>query len=180
MNANVVSVSLNRDHTFSKAIVSQITLLVGQGIEGDAHCGVMVKHRSRVKQDPTQPNLRQVHLLHTELFRELAAKGYSVSSGELGENIATSGIALLELPVGTELRLGTSAIVKLTGLRNPCVQIDRFQSGLMAAVLDRTQEGFLVRKAGIMSVVIQGGTVRPGDPISITLPAKPHARLERV
>jgi len=180
MNARVVSVSLNHAHEFSKQLASEIRLLVGQGVEGDAHCGVTVKHRSRVKQDPTQLNLRQVHLLHTELFEELAAKGHFVSPGSLGENIATSGIALLELPTGTELRLGAAAVVKLTGLRNPCVQIDQFQSGLMSAVLDRTAEGALVRKAGVMSVVIRGGIVRPGDSISIVLPANPHVRLERV
>ena len=181
MNAKVVSVSLNRAHEFSKPLASEIKLLVGQGVEGDAHCGVTVKHRSRVKQDPTQPNLRQVHLLHAELFEELATKGHTVSPGALGENIATSGIALLELPVGTELSLGDGgAVVRLTGLRNPCVQIDQFQPGLMSAVLDRTAEGELVRKAGVMSVVIRGGVVRPGDLISIALPAKPHVRLERV
>lgn len=181
MNAKVVSVSLKRSHEFSKSLASEIKLLVGQGVEGDAHCGETVKHRSRVKLDPTQPNLRQVHLLHAELFEELAAKGHAVSPGALGENIATSGIALLELPVGTELSLGDGgAVVRLTGLRNPCVQIDQFQSGLMSAVLDRTAEGELVRKAGVMSVVIRGGIVRPGDSISIALPAKPHVRLERV
>ena len=180
MKAKVVSVSLNRAHEFSKPLASEITLLVGQGVEGDAHCGVTVKHRSRVKQDPTQPNLRQVHLLHAELFEELAAKGHTVLPGALGENITTSGIALLELPVGTELSLGDGAVVRLTGLRNPCVQIDQFQTGLMSAVLDRTAEGELVRKAGVMSVVLRGGIIRPGDSISIALPAKPHVRLERV
>jgi len=180
MNANIVSVGLNQAHTFSKTIAPQITLLAGLGIEGDAHCGAMVKHRSRVRQDPTQPNLRQVHLLHRELFDELAAKGYTVSPGDLGENITTSGIALLELPTGTELRLGKSGVVRLTGLRNPCAQIDHFQSGLMSAVLGRTHEGTLVRKAGVMSVVVEGGIVRAGDQISITLPAKPYAQLERV
>ena len=180
MKPSIVSVSLNRAHTFSKNVEPQVTLLVGQGIEGDAHCGVTVKHRSRVRQDPAQPNLRQVHLLHIELFEELAAKGYSVSPGDLGENIATSGIALLALPVGTELRLGASAVVRLTGLRNPCLQIDHFQQGLKSAVLDRTREGSLVRKAGVMSVVVQGGVVRAGDSISITMPAKPYALLEVV
>lgn len=181
MNAKVVSVSLNRAHEFSKPPASEISLLVGQGVEGDAHCGVTVKHRSRVRQDPTQPNLRQVHLLHAELFEELAAKGHAVSPGALGENIATFGIALLELPVGTELSLGDDgAVVRLTGLRNPCVQIDQFRPGLMSAVLDHTPDGELVRKAGVMSIVIRGGVVRPGDLISIVLPAKPHVRLERV
>ena len=142
--------------------------------------GVTVKHRSRVAEDPTQPNLRQVHLIHAELFAELNAKGFSVTSGELGENIATSGIALLELPVGTELRLGESAVVRLTGLRNPCKQLDHLQPGLMSAVLDRSANGALVRKAGVMGIVLNGGVVRPGDAIHVTLPAEPHRDLERV
>lgn len=180
MKARVVSVGLNRTHEFSKPPAAQITLLVGQGIEGDAHCGVTVKHRSRVKQDPTQPTLRQVHLLHTELFDELTAKGHAVAPGALGENIATAGIALLDLPTGTELRIGASAVVRLTGLRNPCVQIDRFQAGLMAAVLDRASDGALVRKAGVMGIVIDAGVVRPGDAITVTMPAPPHRRLGAV
>lgn len=180
MNSRVVAVSLNRSHAFSKVTASQIKLIVGQGIEGDARCGVTVKHRSRVALDPTQANLRQVHLLHTELFEELAARGCAVSPGALGENIATIGIALLELPVGAELQFGGSSVVKLTGLRNPCAQIDQFQPGLMAAVFGRTTEGVVVRKAGVMGVVIRGGIVRLGDQISVTLPAKPHTRLERV
>jgi hypothetical protein len=178
--ARVVSVSLNHTHAFSKPLATDINLLEGEGVEGDAHCGVTVKHRSRVRQDPTRPNLRQVHLLHAELFAELAAKGHGVSPGALGENIATSGIALLDLPTGTELRLGESAVVRLTGLRNPCVQIDRFQAGLMSAVLDRRADGALVRKAGVMGVVVRGGTVRPGDSIGIVLPDGPLVPLERV
>ena len=180
ISAQVVTVSVDAAHAFSKHVVPQITLLEGQGVEGDAHCGVTVQHRSRVAQDPTQPNLRQVHLMHVELFDELRAKGFEVAPGELGENIVTRGIALLDLPVGTELQMGAAAVVRLTGLRNPCVQIDRFQRGLMAAVLDRDEQGKLVRKAGVMSVVLRGGVVRAGDAIVVRLPAEPHRRLERV
>jgi MOSC domain-containing protein YiiM len=175
-----VSVSRDRGHHFSKRPVDAIRLLEGLGVEGDAHCGVTVQHRSRVAQDPTQPNLRQVHLMHVELFDELRAKGFEVAPGDLGENIVTRGIALLDLPVGTELQIGASAVVRLTGLRNPCAQIDQFQRGLMAAVLDRDADGRLVRKAGVMSIVLCGGVVRPDDAIVVTLPAEPHRRLERV
>jgi len=180
MQARVVAVSSSPVHAFSKRTASQIMLLTGLGVEGDAHCGVTVKHRSRVAQDPTQPNLRQVHLIHSELFEELAVNGFAVAPGELGENVTTSGVNLHALPVGTHLHLGPSAIVRLTGLRNPCAQIDRFQSGLMSAVLGRTPGGELVRKAGVMGVVIACGHVVPGQAIGVTLPAEPHRALERV
>ena len=176
----IVSVSRSGSHSFSKPEAGAITLLAGRGVEGDAHCGVTVKHRSRTAQDPTQPNLRQVHLLHRELFDALGAQGFIVRPGALGENLTTSGIALLALPVGTELQLGTSAVVRLTGLRNPCVQLDRFQSGLMAAVLGRSAQGALVRKAGVMAIVLRGGSVRAGDTIRIVLPAGPQRALEPV
>ena len=139
--------------------------------------GETVKHRSRVRKDPTQPNLRQVHLLHTELFEELRAKGFAVKPGDLGENITTSGVDQLSLPTGTRLHLGATAVVKITGLRNPCIQLDHFQQGLMAATLDKDAEGNLIRKAGIMSIVIAGGDVRPGDAIRVEMPAQPHRPL---
>ena len=139
-----------------------------------------MKHRSRVAQDPTQANLRQVHLIHAELFEELAAQGFKVAPGQIGENIATRNLHLLALPVDTELHLGASAIVKLTGLRNPCEQLNQYQAGLTAAVLGRTPEGKLVRKAGVMAVVIASGVVQPGDPITVKLPIEPHRILERV
>ncbi|WP_445502013.1 MOSC domain-containing protein [Microvirga sp. G4-2] len=180
MNASVVAVSRSPTHSFSKPNAESIRLMADLGIEGDAHAGETVKHRSRVKVDPTQANLRQVHLIHAELFDELAAKGFPVAPGEMGENITTRGIDLLNLPVGTKLHIGSSAMVELTGLRNPCVQIDRFRKGLMAAVLDRDGEGQLVRKAGVMGIVLAGGEVYAGDPISITLPTEPYRRLERV
>jgi MOSC domain-containing protein YiiM len=176
----VVAVSLRAGHHFSKTPSLGIRLLTGLGVAGDAHMGTTVKHRSRVRKDPTQPNLRQVHLIHAELFDELRSKGFAVKPGELGENITTSGIDLLELPAGTRLHLGDSAVVEITGLRNPCVQIDDFQQGLMAATLDHDADGNLVRKAGIMSVVIRDGDVRPGDAIGVELPGAPHRRLQPV
>jgi MOSC domain-containing protein YiiM len=176
----VVSVSLCNTHRFSKSAVAQITLLAGLGVQGDTHQGVTVQHRSRVAQDPTQPNLRQVHLMHTELFDELEAKGFAVTAGQLGENITTSGLDLMALPVDAELHIGASAIVKITGLRNPCGQLDNFQPGLTAAVLDRAADGKLIRKAGVMGVVLAGGTVSPGDAIQVTLPPGPHRALDRV
>lgn len=180
MSAHVHSVSLSPTHTFSKELVSSLTLLAGLGIQGDAHCGAAVKHRSRVAQDPSQPNLRQVHLIHAELFEELASRGFQVDPGQLGENIATVGVDLLALPQDTLLRLGGSAVVRVTGLRNPCSQLDKFRQGLLAAVLDRSEDGKLIRKAGIMGVVVAGGEVRPGDPIGVQLPPQPHRPLERV
>jgi MOSC domain-containing protein YiiM len=180
MGAVVVAVSRGAAHSFSKPNVEAIRLLDGLGVEGDAHAGVTVKHRSRVAADPTQPNLRQVHLIHAELFDELAAKGFSVAPGQMGENVTTRGIDLLGLPVGARLRLGASAVVEITGLRNPCAQIDAFRPGLLKAVLDHDRDGTLVRKAGIMGVVLAGGEIRPGDPIAVELPPAPHRRLERV
>ncbi|WP_082498116.1 MOSC domain-containing protein [Pseudorhodoferax sp. Leaf267] len=180
MQSIVVSVSLSNSHSFSKTRAEEIMLLEGLGVQGDAHNGVTVKHRSRVAQDPTHPNLRQVHLIHAELLHELAAKGFSVEAGQIGENITTSGLDLLGLPVDTELHIGATAIVRITGLRNPCVQLDQFKPGLMSAVLGRTAEGALVRKAGIMGVVATGGIVRLGDSIRVQLPPEPHRSLERV
>lgn len=180
MDGTVAAVSRSPEHTFGKAPRDGIRLLAGLGVEGDAHLGETVKHRSRVARDPTQPNLRQVHLIHGELHDELRAAGFTVAPGEMGENVTTRGIALLALPAGTRLRLGDEAVVEVTGLRNPCVQIDRFQPGLMAAVLDRDAHGGLVRKAGVMGVVLAGGDVRPGDAIRVELPPEPHRALEPV
>ena len=176
----VTAVSLSPVHKFTKPNVLSIRLLAGLGVEGDAHAGVTVKHRSRVKRDPSQPNLRQVHLVHSELFDELREKGFAVAPGDIGENVTTRGIDLLALPTGTRLRLGDEATVEVTGLRNPCVQIDTFQKGLMAATLDKDAEGNLIRKAGVMGVVLTGGDVRPGDAIRVELPAAPHRPLAPV
>jgi MOSC domain-containing protein YiiM len=176
----VTAVSRSAEYTFSKPNQGGITLVAGLGVDGDVHQGVTVKHRSRVARDPSQPNLRQVHLIHEELHDELRAKGFIVSPGEIGENVTTRGIDLLALPTGTRLHLGADAVVEVTGLRNPCLQLDKFQRGLQKAVLDRDEEGRLVRKAGIMSIVLTGGEVRPGDTIRVELPAEPHTALEPV
>jgi MOSC domain-containing protein YiiM len=164
----------------SKPNKDAIRLLVGLGVEGDAHAGETVKHRSRVAKDPTQPNLRQVHLIHAELHDELRAKGYDVGPGEMGENVTTRGVDLLGLATGARLRLGQTAVVEVTGLRNPCAQLDGVRPGLMAATLDRDTEGNLIRKAGVMGIVLSGGEVRPGDPIAVELPPPPHRPLEPV
>jgi MOSC domain-containing protein YiiM len=149
-------------------------------VEGDAHLGKTVKHRSRVARDPSQPNLRQVHLIHAELHDELRAAGFAVSAGQMGENVTTRGLDLLGLPTGTRLRLGKTAVVEVTGLRNPCIQLDRFQPGLMAAVLERDEHRALIRKAGVMAIVLADGEVRPGDSIVVELPPAPHRSLEPV
>jgi MOSC domain-containing protein YiiM len=177
---SVVAVSLDDRHRFSKAPVDQITLIAGHGVEGDAHAGATVKHRSRARWNKTLPNLRQVHLMHAELFDELAEQGFEVEPGQLGENITTRGLDLLSLPTGTLLRIGPEAVVEVTGLRNPCVQIDKFQHGLLKAVLIKDDDGRLVRKTGIMGVVVHGGAISSADLISVELPAPPHAALEPV
>jgi MOSC domain-containing protein YiiM len=180
MGGVVAAVSRSAEHSFSKRNEDSIRLLAGLGVEGDAHLGSTVKHRSRVARDPSQPNLRQVHLIHAELFDELRAAGFEVSPGDMGENVTTRGIDLLGLSTGTRLRLGQEAILEVTGLRNPCVQLDRFRPGLMAAVLARDAAGNLVRKAGIMTIVLAGGEVRPGDPIRVEASPSPHRPLEPV
>ena len=168
-------------HTMAKQNVDAITLLAGLGVEGDAHCGVTVKHRSRVATDPTQPNLRQVHLVHAELHDELRSQGYDIGPGVMGENITTRGIDLLRLPVGTRLRLGVDAVVEVTGLRNPCGQLDGIQPGLRSRTIERDDSDEIVRrKAGIMGVVLAGGIVRRGDGIEVELPQAPHRGLEVV
>ncbi len=177
MNAIVTAVSRSGTHTFSKPNHDAIRLLAGLGVEDDAHLGETVKHRSRVARDPSRPNLRQAHLIHAELHDELRVAGFAVQAGEMGENVTTRGVDLLGLPTGALLRLGEGAVVEVTGLRNPCLQLDRFQRGMMKAVLDRDENGELVRKAGIMGVVLADGWVRPGDSIHIELPAGPHRRL---
>lgn len=168
--ATVTAVSQSRTHSLRKAPALSIRLVAGLGVEGDAHAGVTVKHRSRVARDPTQPNLRQVHLIHAELHDELRLRGFALAPGEMGENITTQGIDLLALPTATRLYLGPDAVVEITGLRNPCTQLNGLQPGLMNAVLDRDRAGNLIRKAGVMAIVLAGGDVRPGDGISVELP----------
>jgi MOSC domain-containing protein YiiM len=180
MTGVVAAVSRSGRHTLTKANHGCVRLLAGLGVEGDAHLGATVRHRSRVRRDPTQPNRRQVHLIHAELHDELRAAGFAVSAGQMGENVTTRGVALLRLPAGTRLHLGESAVVEVTGLRNPCVQLDGIQPGLMEATLERDAHGKLVRKAGVMAIVIAGGDVRPDDPIRVELPPHPHRPLDPV
>jgi len=180
MSAIVTAVSLSQGHTFTKPNRLMIRLVAGLGVESDAHLGEKVKHRSRVRKNPDDPNLRQVHLIHEELFAELRGRGFDVGPGAIGENVTTRGIDLLGLPTGARLRLGDEAVVEVTGLRNPCRQLDAFQPGLMAAVLDRDAAGRLVRKAGIMAIVIRGGDVKPRDAILVELPAGAPRPLEPV
>jgi MOSC domain-containing protein YiiM len=180
MDGTIVAVSRNGEYSFTKPNRDGITLLAGLGVEDDVHAGVTVRHRSRVARDPSQPNLRQVHLIHEELFTEVGEAGFRVRPGQLGENVTTRGLDLLSLPTGTLLRLGATAVVEVTGLRNPCRQIDDFQDGLLKQVLDRDATGAVVRKAGVMSVVRTGGVVRPGDPIHVDLPAEPYEALRPV
>lgn len=176
----VVAVSRDARHDFSKIAADSIWLVVGAGVAGDAHAGVTVQHRSRVARDPSAPNLRQVHLIAAELHDELVAAGFRVGPGVMGENVTTRGVDLLGLAAGSRLRLGAVAEVEVTGLRNPCAQLDRYQRGLLGAVLDRDEAGELIRKAGVMGVVVTGGEVRAGDPIEIALPPEPHERLRPV
>lgn len=171
IGGTVEAVHSSAGHTMAKASRDAIRLVAGLGVEGDAHAGVTVKHRSRVARDPSQPNLRQVHLIHAELHDELRARGFAVAPGQMGENVTTRGLDLLALATGTRLHLGERAVIEVTGLRNPCAQLDGVQPGLMAAVLDRDADGTLVRKAGVMAVVIAGGEVRTGDAIRVVEPA---------
>ncbi|QMU70908.1 MOSC domain-containing protein [Streptacidiphilus sp. P02-A3a] len=180
MSGVVTAVSVDTEHRFSKPNAPVIRLLAGLGVEGDAHLGVTVQHRSRVARDPSQPNLRQVHLLHAELHDQLDGVGFPVKAGELGENVTTRGVDLLGLPRGARLHLGERAVVEITGLRNPCQQINEFQSGLLKQVLGVDENGCVVRQGGIMGVVLAGGEVRPGDDVRVELPPLPHEPLDVV
>ena len=180
LTGTVVAVAKDGKHRFSKPVADEITIIAGLGVEGDAHAGATVKHRSRVRRDPTTPNLRQVHLIHQELLDEVVAYGYTVQPGEMGENITTRGIDLLNLPEGTLLHIGAGVVLRITGLRNPCSQIDKFQEGLMARMVEKLPDGTIVRKAGVMSVVEVGGVVRPGDDIRVDPPAGEHLPLQPV
>jgi len=179
--AAVIPVSRNKHHTFSKPNELTIRLVAGLGVEGDAHMGEKVQHRSHIrKQGPNVPNLRQVHLIHEELFDELRAAGFDLRPGILGENVTTHGVDLLALPTGTRLQLGADAVVEITGLRNPCRQIEAFRPGLLSAVLGRDPQGNLIRKTGVMAVVVAGGEVTAGDAVSVILPPGNHRPLQPV
>jgi MOSC domain-containing protein YiiM len=177
VSGTITAVSSNGTYSFSKPNRESVTLVAGLGVEGDVHAGATVRHRFRMAKDPAQPNLRQVHLMHEELFDEVRAAGFEVAAGQLGENVTTRGIDLLNLPTGTRLHLGDEAVVEVTGLRNPCAQIDGFRKGLMKQVVDRDADGAVRFKSGIMSVVLTGGVVRPGDPVRVELPDGPHTPL---
>ena len=177
MSAIVIAVSRSRSHSFSKRNELMIRLVAGLGVEGDAHMGEKVKHRYHAAKNPNAPNLRQVHLMHEELFDELRAGGFNIGPGAIGENVTTRGIDLLALPKRTRLRLGPEAVIEITGLRNPCRQIDAYQQGLTAAVLGRDPEGRLIRKAGVMAIVIKGGDVKAGDAIAVELPVGEQCAL---
>ncbi|WFR96256.1 MOSC domain-containing protein [Rhizobium tumorigenes] len=178
--ASVVSVARDQVHEFSKTVVECIEIVENSGVAGDAHSGVTVQHRSRVAVDPNQPNLRQVHLIERELLEELAGKGFELRPGDLGENILTEGISLLELPTDTILKIGPYVRLQVTGLRNPCAQIENFRTGLLKNVVYTGEDGNIVRKAGVMTIVLAGGSVQPGDQIEAHLPPLPHRPLERV
>ncbi len=180
MPARVLAVHAKPGHAFSKDALPRIALRAGWGVDGDAHAGVTVQHRSRVAKDPSQPNLRQVHLLHGELLDELLGRGLPVRPGQMGENITTTGLDMLALSAGTVLRVGNQAVLQITGLRNPCGQIEAFMPGLLAAVLDRAADGTLVRKAGVMAVVLESGQVQPGDGMDILSVPERHVPLQPV
>jgi len=180
MEPTVIAVSRSASHTFSKPNREMIQLIAGLGVEGDAHSGKTIKHRFLVKKDATRPNIRQIHLIHAELFDEMSDKGYSIKPGELGENITTRGNDLLSLPTGAILNIGSDVAIEVTALRNPCKQIDDFQKGLLKEVLYKDEKGNLVRKTGVMGVILQGGEVRPGDNITVELPPEPHHKLEYI
>ena len=175
----VTAVSCDTGHNFTKPNVDSIELIAGLGVKGDAHLGETVQHLVRVREDPTRPNMRQVHLIHGELHDELKQQGFSIGPGDIGENITTRGIDLLSLPRGTRLRVGRDAVVEVTGLRTPCKQIERYRPGLLAAV-SQDANGNLFFKSGIMGIVLSGGVVKAGDSIRAELPPEPHQKLGKV
>ena len=180
MNSKVVAVSRSEKHTFSKKNIESINLIYDFGVEGDAHAGKTIKHIFLARKDPGRKNIRQVHLIQMELIRQLKSKGFSVNPGQLGENITTQGIDLLSLPTGCKLHIGEEAVIELTALRSPCVQIDNFQKGILKEVIDRDDQGKMIRKIGVMGIVTAGGTVKPSEIITIEMPDLPHRKLEYV
>ncbi|MDP6823034.1 MAG: MOSC domain-containing protein [Dehalococcoidia bacterium] len=180
LSGTVLAVSVSATHTMSKPNQASIRVIEGLGVEGDAHMGATVKHRSRVRRNPDEPNLRQVHLIHDELLDELREGGFELEPGQMGENVTTRGVDLLGLPLGARLQLGANVVVEVTGLRNPCAQLDGIQPDLMAAVIGKDDNGNPVFKAGVMSIVVAGGEVRPGDEIKVVLPAGTYVPLREV
>lgn len=180
MAGSVVALARSGSHDFSKACCESLRLFSGIGIAGDAHAGATVQHRSRVAVDPSQPNLRQVHLIHHELLDQLAAEGFDVAPGQLGENMTTRGMDLLALPTGTKLHIGETVLVEVTGLRNPCQQIEAFRPGLLGRLVHKREDGSIERLAGVMGIVLAGGEVACGDPVAVELPPEPHQQLQPV
>lgn len=181
MTPRVVAVSLSAKHGFSKVPQAAIRLIAGEGVEGDVHRGERTQHLYRMRQDPTQPNLCQVHLLSSEKLEELRAKEFAVRPGDLGENILTEGLDLLNLPLATLLRVGEDALLQVTGLRTPCLKIDKYQRGLQQHMWgERDELGRRTRRAGIMTIVLHGGLVRSSYPIAIEVPPEPHLPLPPV
>ena len=180
MSPKIIGLASDGAHRFAKQPCGAVTLRAGLGVEGDAHAGRLVQHLSRMAKDPGAANLRQVHLIHAELFDELAAKGFVIAPGQMGENVTTRGIDLLGLSRGTRLRLGAEAVIEVTGLRNPCHQLNGLAPGLMKAVLGRTEDGSLIRKAGVMAVVVTGGEILVGDEITLDSVPLGYVPLEPV
>ena len=180
LSKEVTAVCTNSLHNFSKTIQTEIKLITMLGVEGDAHCGKYVKHQSRVKKNPKQINLRQVHLMQKELFDELLIEGFEIKPGDLGENITTSGIDLINLPKNTILNIGDQVQLKVTGLREPCWQIDSYNKGLLKKVVSKDQDGNIIRKTGVMTMVKSGGIVKKGDDIEVIMPKEPYYKLEVV
>jgi MOSC domain-containing protein YiiM len=180
MEGVVEGVSRGSKHGIGKTPQRSIRLIENLGVEDDIHAGRTVQHLSRLRREPEKPNLRQVHLIHGELHDELRRQGYDVAPGVMGENVTTRGVDLLALPTGTRLELGEEAVVEVTGLRHPCKQLEKVGPGLMSAVLDRDAGGRLVRKSGVMAIVVHGGDIRPGDTVRVERPPPHHQPLEPV
>ena len=175
-SARIVGVQVNSAHTFSKLPATVVKLIENHGVEGDAHAGPTDQHQFHIRRFGHHPNLRQDHVIHAELLDEMQAKGHTVRPGDLGENLTTRNVDLLNLPEGTRLRLGAEAVIEITGLRNPCRQIDNFQQGLRELCIENSPSG-LIRKGGVMGIVLTGGEVRPGDAVAVELPPLPHRAL---
>lgn len=180
MAGRIEALHSSPSHSLKKETTSSLEIIKGLGVKGDAHMGAKIKHVYRVRKDPNEPNLRQVHIIHAELFDELKTKDFDISFGEMGENITCSGLDILSLPTDTELQMGVSTRLKVTGLRNPCAQLDSIKKGLMKACLDRNQSGEMIPKVGIMTIVLEGGIINQGDEIKVVFPPEPHRKLEAV